>query len=36
MWMSVDHHLLCPSKGLNSICLLIMFKYNKMWFPEVC
>ncbi len=29
-------HLLCPSKGLNSINFLIMVKCDKMWFPEVC
>ncbi len=30
MWMSVDLHLLCPSKYLNSKFHLIMVKCNKM------
>ncbi len=35
MWMSVDKHLLCPMKDLNSTFLLIVLKCNKLWFPEV-
>ncbi len=30
MWMSVDIHLLCPSKDLNPKFLLIMVTLNKM------
>ncbi len=35
MWMSVDQHLLCPNKSLNSKFLLIMLTYNEMYFIEM-
>ncbi len=32
MWMTVDQHIIYPSKGFNSNLLVIMVKLKQMWF----
>ncbi len=36
IYLNMDECRLTFSKGVNSKFVLIMVKFNKIWFPEVC